>query len=146
MTAHISLDEAAHRLHKSREETLLLGQQGNFAGCFDEGAFKTVDPISLDRYIEKNRHPDQRPLIPANAEEIAARAAWSEPEEATIRDAPDRYAAIAEYRLEFVNSHRTDYAIGKHWYRMRNAEKKQQKKRPWYAAILDVIWPNRAGV
>lgn len=120
MTAQISLDEAARRLHKSREETLLLGRQGAFAGCFEDGCFKTVDPVSLDQYIQNNRHPAQRPLIPANAEEIAARAAWTEPEEAVIRECQDRYEAIAAYRLEFVNSRRTDYAIGKHWYRMRS--------------------------
>ena len=119
MTPQISIHEAAHRLHKSDEETFTLLKNGAFAGDA-EAKFPTVDPLSLDTYIQNNRHPAQRPLIPANAEVIAARAAWTEPEEAVIRGCQDRYEAIAAYRLEFVNSHRTDYAIGKHWYRMRS--------------------------
>lgn len=119
MTPQISIHEAAHRLHKSDEETFTLLKNGAFAGDA-EAKFPTVDPLSLDAYIRSSRHPSQRPIIPPNAETIAARAAWTEPEESAIRDAPDRYAAIAEYRLEFQNSERTDYAIGKHWYRMRS--------------------------
>jgi hypothetical protein len=120
MTAQISLDEAARRIHKNRDETYALLRAGAFAGCYEDVAFVTVDPVSLDQYIQNNRHPAQRPLIPANAEVIAARAAWTEAEEAVIRGCQDRYEAISAYRLEFVNSHRTDYAIGKHWYRMRS--------------------------
>lgn len=119
MIASISIHEAAHRLHKSPEETLELLKNKAFAGNPDL-KFPTVDPLSLDAYIQNNRHPAQRPLIPANAEEIAARAAWTEPEEAVIRECQDRYEAIAAYRLEFPNSKRTPYAVGKHWYRMRS--------------------------
>lgn len=124
MTPTIDIREAARRLHKSPEETLLLLQNKAFAGNPDL-KFPTVDPVSLDQYIQNNRHPAQRPLIPANAEEIAARAAWDPKEEEAIRDCTDRYEAIAAYRLEFVNSHRTDYAIGKHWYRMRSRKPKK---------------------
>ena len=119
MPPSIDIREASHRLHKTPDETFDLLKSGAFAGNADV-KFPTVDPVSLDQYIQNNRHPAQRPLIPANAEEIAARAAWSEPEEAVIRECQDRYEAIAAYRLEFVNSHRTDYAIGKHWWRMRS--------------------------
>lgn len=134
----ISLDEAARRLRKTREETFTLLKSGAFAGCCDDGAFKTVDPISLDAYIRSSRHPSQRPIIPPNAETIAARAAWTEPEESAIRDAPDRYAAIAEYRLEFQNSERTDYAVGKHWYRLRCKKTEQGSNgwRRWFHRIM----------
>ena len=125
MTAQISLDEAARRLHKTRDETFALLKSGAFAGCCEEGAFKTVDPLSLDQYIQHSRPKDQLPLIPAHSEEILARAAWSDAEETMIRDCCDRYDAISAYRLEFPNSRRTDYSIGKHWYRMRAGSRKK---------------------
>jgi len=119
MTPQISIHEAAHRLHKSDEETFTLLKNGAFAGDA-EAKFPTVDPLSLDTYIQNNRHPAQLPLIPPDPADIAARTAWSEEEEQVIRDCADRYAAIAEYRFWFTGSDRTDYAVGKHWYRMRS--------------------------
>lgn len=126
----ICIEEAARRLHKSKEETLELLKQGAFAG-HPEMRFPTVDPLSLDAYIQRSRPKDQRPLIPSHAEEIAARTAWSEPEEAVIRECQDRYEAIAEYRAEFPNSRRTDEAVGKQWWKIQNRKKQQQKPGIW---------------
>lgn len=142
----ICIEEAARRLHKSKEETLELLKQGAFAG-HPEMRFPTVDPLSLDAYIQRSRPKDQRPLIPSHAEEIAARTAWSEPEEAVIRGCQDRYEAVAEYRAEFPNSRRSDYGVGKHWYRLRAAVKKTGKEsgwRRWFHRIMGWL-PRRTG-
>ena len=133
----IDIREAARRLHKSPEDTFELLKAGAFAGTPD-AKFPMVDPLSLDAYIQRSRPKDQRPLIPSHAEEIAARTAWSEPEEAIIRDCQDRYEAVAEYRAEFPNSRRTDEAVGKQWWKIQN-RKKQQQKRPWYAGIVELF-------
>ena len=136
----ICIDEAARRLRKSQTETFELLKRGAFAGEAD-AKFPTVDAVSLDQYIRNSRPKDQRPLIPSHAEEIAARAAWSTEEEAELDECFSRNSAVFSYFVKFPHSRRTPEAVGKHWWKMRNAEKKQQKKRPWYAAILDVICP-----
>lgn len=136
----ISIAEAARRLHKDQLETFTLLKQGAFAGSPDE-RFPTVDPLSLDAYIRRSRPKDQRPLIPPNPLEIAARTAWSEEEETVIRDCRDRYEVVAEYRAWFLDSCRTDEAIWKHWWKMQNRMKKTETKgwRVWFHRIMGYL-------
>lgn len=150
----ICIDEAARRLHKSRDETFELLKNKAFAGTPD-AQFPMVDPLSLDQYIMNNRDPKQRTILEEANEyippcEIWEKTAWDPVlEESVIKDCLTGADAIAAYRAAFPRSSRTDKAITNHWSKLRHPVPQPRKKtetkgwRVWFRRLFGWL-PRRA--
>jgi len=155
MTSQICIDEAARRLHKTREETFALLEDGAFAGT-PEAKFPMVDSLSLDQYILNNRDPKQRTILEEVKDmyippcEEWDRTQWDMREESVVKDCLTGAAAIAAYRAAFPRSTRTDKAITNHWSKLRHPVPQPRKKaeragwRTWFRRLFGWLPKRRA--